>query len=120
MVTFVCDCCQRELGEALYDGLYTCCADCAFCQSLEHRPCCHGIHSLDNIEKLTEPMPTWEELVALVRSMPPMTEEEKNEQRASFAFGNMALTREWASKSDVELEQLRQLCRQLTGCAHTP
>lgn len=38
----ICDCCERDIDPRDMDGLYTCCNDCAWCQSLEHDPCCHG------------------------------------------------------------------------------
>lgn len=37
-----CGCCDQLVDERDWDGLYTCCDDCAFCTSLEHFPCCHG------------------------------------------------------------------------------
>jgi hypothetical protein len=37
-----CDCCDRDVDEGKWDGLYTACHDCAWEQSLEHWPCDHG------------------------------------------------------------------------------
>jgi hypothetical protein len=45
-----------------------------------------------------------------------MTDEEQREQAASFAFGNLALTKEWSTKPVAELAKLRELCRKLAGC----
>ena len=46
----------------------------------------------------------------------PMTEEERREQTANFAFGNLAMTKEWHNRSPAELEALRQKIRKLAGC----
>jgi hypothetical protein len=37
-----CDCCERDVTYAEWDGLYSLCHECAWCWSLEHAPCCHG------------------------------------------------------------------------------
>jgi hypothetical protein len=48
----LCGCCKREVPPSDWDGLYGCCDECAWCQSLgqcfagEDKPestiCCHG------------------------------------------------------------------------------
>ena len=58
---------------------------------------------------------TLDELIVEARKYK-MTDEERREQVASFAFGNLALTREWSRKPVAELEKLRQLCRKMAGC----
>lgn len=58
----------------------------------------------------------FERLVAKARRLPAMTEEERREQAASFAFGNMALTREWQKKTPEELAALKAQIRKLAGC----
>lgn len=47
---------------------------------------------------------------------PRMTEEERREQAASFAFGQMALMKEWRDAPPETLDKLRALCRRLAGC----
>lgn len=59
-----------------------------------------------------------DELIKRVTAMP-MTDEERREQAASFAFGNIALTKEWANKSEEELNKLRRKLRRMSGC-HAP
>jgi len=49
-----------------------------------------------------------------------MTDEQRREQAASFAFGQLALTKEWSDKSAPELAELRALCRKMAGCAMRP
>lgn len=56
------------------------------------------------------------ELMAMVRKLPPMTEEQRNEQRASFAYGQLACMKEYAHASMAELGELRRLCRKAAGC----
>lgn len=55
------------------------------------------------------------DLLRLARELPPMTEEERNEQRASFAYGNLALMKEHANDTPEQLEALRQMCRSAAG-----
>jgi hypothetical protein len=59
-----------------------------------------------------------DELAALIAKAreTPMTPEEEREQVASFAFGNLAMTKEWQAKSPEELEDLRQRIRKMSGC----
>ena len=61
-------------------------------------------------------MSTWEDWEFLIKIATPMTDEERNEQAASFAFGQLALTKEWQDKSAPELAELRETCRRLAGC----
>lgn len=59
------------------------------------------------------------EMAALIeeaRKLGPMTDEERREQAASFAFGQIALTKEWRDRPADELAQLRAHCRKLAGC----
>jgi hypothetical protein len=56
------------------------------------------------------------DLIERARAMGPMTDEERREQAASFAFGQLALTKEWRDKSARELAELRAACRRLAGC----
>lgn len=58
---------------------------------------------------------TYDDLVRRVRELPPMTEQERKEQRASFAYGNLALMREYRDASPEKLEALRQMCRSAAG-----
>ncbi len=58
---------------------------------------------------------TLAELMILARSIV-MTDEERREQAASFAYGNLALTKEWQYKPESELVKLRMLCREMAGC----
>jgi hypothetical protein len=46
----------------------------------------------------------------------PMTPEQRREQTANFAFGQMACMREYANASAAELDNLRAVCRILAGC----
>jgi hypothetical protein len=55
-------------------------------------------------------------LIELARARGPMTDGERREQAASFAFGNLALTREWADASAERLAELRAMCRRMAGC----
>lgn len=56
------------------------------------------------------------DLIEAARKLGPMTDEQRREQAASFAFGQLALTSAWADKAADELAELRQLCRELAGC----
>lgn len=56
------------------------------------------------------------EAVRRIRELPPMTEDERNEQAACFAYGNLALMREYHDASPEKLEALRQMCRKAAGC----
>jgi hypothetical protein len=62
-----------------------------------------------------EPPENWEELVARARALPPMTEEEQKEQRANWAYGQMACMREYHGASPVKLALLREACRKAAG-----
>lgn len=55
------------------------------------------------------------DLIEKARAVP-MTEDERREQTANFAFGNLAMTKEWENRSPAELEALRQKIRKLAGC----
>ncbi len=44
------------------------------------------------------------------------TIEQINEQRASFAYGQLALTSKYHDATPEELENLKLLCRQVAGC----
>lgn len=44
-----------------------------------------------------------------------MTDAERREQAASFAFGNLALTKEWRYKPESELVKLRHMCMEMAG-----
>lgn len=57
------------------------------------------------------------ELIEAARKLPPMTDEERREQAASFAFGQIALTREYADADADKLAALRALCRKMAGCS---
>lgn len=46
----------------------------------------------------------------------PMTIEQINEQRASFAFGQLAMTSKYLYSSPEELLELRAMCRKIAGC----
>jgi len=37
-----CDCCQRDVPDSQWDGIYSACDDCAWCHSFQCEPCCHG------------------------------------------------------------------------------
>lgn len=56
------------------------------------------------------------ELIEAARKLGPMTDEQRREQNASFAFGNLALTSDWTNSSETELQALYTLCRNLAGC----
>ncbi len=56
------------------------------------------------------------DLIEKARALGPMTDEQRREQAASFAFGQLALTSAWRDKSAPELAVLRETCRQLAGC----
>lgn len=58
---------------------------------------------------------TLEELIEKARKTP-MTDDERREQAASFAYGNLALTKEWADASEEKLAWLRSTCRRMAGC----
>jgi hypothetical protein len=58
---------------------------------------------------------TLEDLITEARKHQ-MTDRERREQVASFAFGNLALTKEWSSRPIAELGELRTLCRKMAGC----
>lgn len=68
--------------------------------------------------KLTE-MTELAVLIEEARKRGPMTDEERREQAASFAFGNLALTREWCDKTADQLAELRETCRRMAGCKGT-
>ena len=55
------------------------------------------------------------ELIEKARAVGPMTDEQRREQAASFAFGNLALTSQWRDKSGPELAELRAMCRRMAG-----
>lgn len=64
----------------------------------------------------------WNELVEAVRRLPPMTEEERREQRISFAYGNVAfhnpaITREMVEQEVDRLDQLTTSTRAATSTA---
>lgn len=65
------------------------------------------------IEKMLD---RYDELVEVARKLPEMTEDEKNEQRASWAYGQMALTRAYHNATPEELCALRVMCRKAAGC----
>lgn len=54
-------------------------------------------------------------LIVEIRNLPPMTQEQKAEQAASFAYGNIALTKEYRDAPPAKLEELRVLCRRAAG-----
>lgn len=56
------------------------------------------------------------DLIEAARALGPMSDADRREQAASFAFGNLALTQEWCDKPAPELVKLRELCRQMAGC----
>ncbi len=64
---------------------------------------------LDDIKDMAD-------LIEKARALGPMTDAERREQAASFAFGNLALTSQWADKPADELAKLRELCRKAAGC----
>lgn len=59
------------------------------------------------------------DLIEEARKRGPMTDEERKEQAASFAFGNLALTKEWIDADAVKLAGLRAMCRRMAGCKGT-
>lgn len=71
------------------------------------------------MSKLRE-MQEMADLIEAARKLGPMTDEQRREQAASFAFGNLALTSAWRDKSAPELAELRALCRELAGCGLPP
>lgn len=58
---------------------------------------------------------TLNDLLEKARNSGPMTDEQRREQAADFAFGQLALTKEWRGRPISELDQLRALCRKLAG-----
>jgi hypothetical protein len=54
-------------------------------------------------------------LIEEARKLGPMTDEQRREQAASFAFGQIALTSDWRDKTAPELDRLRKTCRQMVG-----
>jgi hypothetical protein len=56
-------------------------------------------------------------LIEAARALGPMSDNQRREQAASFAFGQLALTRKWRDKSAPELSELRELCRKLANCS---
>lgn len=56
-------------------------------------------------------------LIEKAKALGPMTDEERREQAASFAFGQLALTREYADATADKLAELRERCRCAAGCA---
>lgn len=67
---------------------------------------------MSKVQEMTE----MARLIEAAKALGPMTDEERREQAASFAFGQIALTREWHDKSAPELAELRALCRRMAGC----
>lgn len=65
---------------------------------------------------INELLAKYDELVEEVRKLPEMTEDQKKEQRACFAYGQLALTKEYREASDDKLRELRMLCREVAGC----
>ncbi len=57
------------------------------------------------------------ELIEAARALGPMSDEQRREQAASFAFGQIALTSAWRDKQAPELAELRAMCRRMAGCA---
>jgi hypothetical protein len=55
------------------------------------------------------------DLMRRARELPPMTEEQVKEQRASFAYGNLALMRKYRDASADVLAELRARCRRAAG-----
>ncbi len=58
---------------------------------------------------------TFEQLLEQARALGPMTDEQRREQAANFAFGQLALTKEWHGRPLSELAELRALCRKMAG-----
>jgi hypothetical protein len=54
-------------------------------------------------------------IIEAARKLGPMTDEQRREQAASFAFGQIALTAAWRDKTAPELDRLRETCRQMAG-----
>ncbi len=48
-----------------------------------------------------------------------MTDKDRREQAASFAFGQVALMKEHANDTQAELAELMATCRRLAGCQGT-
>lgn len=61
-----------------------------------------------------------ESLLERAKALPAPTEEEKREQAASFAFGNLALSSRCSEATPEELEALRARCRKAAGCDDHP
>lgn len=55
-------------------------------------------------------------LIERVRLLPPMTEDERNEQRADFVYGNLALMARYQNATPEQLAELREMCRKAAGC----
>jgi hypothetical protein len=56
------------------------------------------------------------DLIRRARELPEMTEDEKNEQRASWAYGQMACMSRYANATPEQLDALRAMCRKAAGC----
>ena len=54
---------------------------------------------------------TYEQIVEALRGLPPMTEAERQEQRADWAYGQMACMSRYANATPEELAELRAMCR---------
>jgi hypothetical protein len=68
------------------------------------------------VEQSGVPLQDMADLIEKARALGPMTDEQRREQAASFAFGNLALTKEWCDKPSDELAKLRDACRRAAGC----
>lgn len=64
---------------------------------------------LDDMQEMAD-------LIEKARALGPMTDAQRREQAASFAFGNLALTSQWCDKPAEELAKLREMCRKAAGC----
>lgn len=53
----------------------------------------------------------WDRLIDEARKLPPMTPEQREEQAASFAYGQLACMKKYTNATPEELEKLRALCR---------
>ncbi len=64
-------------------------------------------------------MPTSDDEDALllqeIQKLLPMTERERREQAASFAYGNLALMKKYDNASPTTLAHLRDMCRKAAG-----
>jgi len=72
--------------------------------------------------KLTGELQKMREMTDLIeeaRKRGPMSDAERREQAASFAFGNLALTSQWRDATHEELKVLRERCRRAAGCEGT-